>query len=333
MFKKAFTLIETIVTISIFSILMGVVSALILTLYRVHSFEWQQSLAVEEARRGVEIMMKEIREAREGENGAYPIEYAGDTAFIFYSDIDNDGKTERVRYSLGDIINERFTRECQSNQKAGSCSVNATGFLRENGRIIYSTLKVTAMGDLDSGDEYLTVYVNGMPLEGRICDVGCSQCSRNFEGLKVFDITEFARTGSLNITVTSSCPYSTREAGCVDARCGSSSSRFSFRVNMEISIIQEIQTTELKKGVIKAVGDPPIYPLDQERISVITSFVRNAPPIFEYFDKNGNKILSYPTRLKDTKVMKLFLVVNVNPHRPPEEFQLESFVQLRNLKE
>jgi prepilin-type N-terminal cleavage/methylation domain-containing protein len=71
-FLRAFTLTETIVAIFVFSILMGAVSGMILMLYRTHSYEWQQSIAIEEARRGIETMVKEIREAREGENGAYP---------------------------------------------------------------------------------------------------------------------------------------------------------------------------------------------------------------------------------------------------------------------
>ena len=48
--------------------------------------------------------------------------------------------------------------------------------------------------------------------------------------------------------------------------------------------------------------------------------------------KNGNKITDYPARLKDTKMMKVYLVVNIDPNRPPNEFELESSVQLRNLK-
>ena len=45
-------------------------------------------------------MVKEIREARPADNGAYPLELADDQEFIFYSDIDQNDKTERVRYFL-----------------------------------------------------------------------------------------------------------------------------------------------------------------------------------------------------------------------------------------
>jgi len=330
-FQRGFTLTETIVAIFVFSLLMGAISGTVLILYRTHSYEWQQSLAIEEARRGIETMVKEIREAREGENGAYPIEYAGDKEFIFYSDIDNDGKTERVRYFLGEIENQTLIQECQSNQKGGSCSVNFSNFTKENGKIVSAILKVTARGDLNSPHEYLTISVNGQQLAEKICDSGCTQCPSNFEGLKTFDVSEFAKSGFITILAQASCPNPNAESRCVDVICDSNS--ISFQVKFELSITQEVQTTDLKKGVIKAIGTPPTYPLDQEKISTITSFVRNTPPIFEYFDQNGNKIEDYPARLSETKVMKVFLVVNVDPNRPPTEFQLESFVQLRNLKE
>ena len=106
------------------------------------------------------------------------------------------------------------------------------------------------------------------------------------------------------------------------------------KARFELSWTEEVTGvgTELKKGVIEPTGDPVQYPSSQEKISIITSYVRNAPPIFKYFDSNGAEITSVPARLADTKLMKIYLVINVNPNRPPNDFELESFVQLRNLK-
>jgi hypothetical protein len=59
--------------------------------------------------------------------------------------------------------------------------------------------------------------------------------------------------------------------------------------------------------------------------------VINQPPIFRYFDGN-NQELPAPSRLKDTKLMKVYLVINVDPNKPPVDFVLESNVQIRNLK-
>jgi len=98
--KQGFTLIETIITIVIFALMMGVVSGFIVMAYRTQSYTWQQSIAISEARKGVETMVKEIREARPGDDGSYIIEKAEDFQFIFYSDIDKDLAVERVRYFI-----------------------------------------------------------------------------------------------------------------------------------------------------------------------------------------------------------------------------------------
>ena len=96
-----FTLIEVIMVIAIFAIVMGALMNFIIIIYRSQSYSLEQAVAVNEARRGIETMVKEIREARTAENGSYIIEKAEDNEFIFYSDIDNDDSVERVRYFLG----------------------------------------------------------------------------------------------------------------------------------------------------------------------------------------------------------------------------------------
>lgn len=325
---KSFTLVETIVVIFVFSLLMVIVSSSIFLLYRTHSYQWEQSLAISEARRGIETMVREIRKMREGENGAYPIEYAGDKEFIFYSDIDNDGKTERVRYFLGEIKTEVISKECQSNLKGGSCSVYFSDFLR--GNLKSATLRISVQGDLNSSYEYLTINLDSQTSTNFCQTESCRQCPDVFEEMKTFDVKELAQDNSIYISVQASCPNPNQENRCVDPLCQPNS--FSFKVKFDLTITQEIQTTELKRGIIEATGTPPTYPLDQEKVSVITKYVRNAPPIFEYLDEKGEKIEDYPARLQNTKVMRVFLVVNVNPNRPPDEFQLESYVQIRNLK-
>jgi len=190
---KGLTLIETIMTIVIFTIAIGLISGLIVMVYRTQSYTLEQSAAIAESRKGTETMVKEIREARPGDDGAYIIEKAEDFQFIFYSDIDKDAATERVRYF--------------------------------------------------------------------------------------------------------------------------------------------IQGTDFKRGVINPSTSWPIsYPLGNEEISVLSRYVRNHPPIFHYFNGDGNEITELPARLKDTKLMKVYLVINVDPNRPPQDFVLESSVQIRNLK-
>jgi len=189
--QKGLTLIEALLAIFVFTVGIGGLFGIILNLYRTHDYMFEQSQAIFEARQGIKIMVKEIREAREGDDGSYIIEKADDYEFIFYSDIDRDEDTERVRYFL------------------------------------------------DGSD--------------------------------------------------------------------------------------------LKRGVIEPTGWPIRYHKSEEKISIVTSYVRNQPPIFHYYDGQGNE-LDPPARLKETKMMSVYLVVNVDPNRPPQDFVLESHVQLRNLK-
>lgn len=197
--SKSFSLIETIITIFIFTISLLMITGFIINIYRAYAFNLQQIQAINEARKGIETMVKEIREAKYGDDGSYPIKEAGDFQFIFYSDIDKDSATERVRYFL------------------------------------------------DGSD--------------------------------------------------------------------------------------------FKKGVIEPSGDPPQYVLANEVIAILSTSVRNSVPgpIFTYYNGDWpidivNNPLPTLTRLTETKLMHVYLKVNVNPNRPPDDFELESDTQIRNLK-
>ncbi len=197
--QKGFSLMEMLVTIFVFGLTMIVLGNFIVSSYQYYNYNFQEISAINEARRGVEIMVKEIREAKTAEDGSYPLAQAGDLQFIFYSDVNHDGATERVRY-----------------------------------------------------------FLDG---------------------------------------------------------------------------------TNLKKGVTPPSGDPPQYNLANEQISILSKYVRNgAPsPIFTYYNGDwpgdtANNPLPTLTRLSDTKLMHVYLVINVDPNRPPNDFQLESDAQIRNLK-
>jgi prepilin-type N-terminal cleavage/methylation domain-containing protein len=195
---KGFSLIEVIVTVSIFAMALVLLTVMIINIYRVYGFNFKQNTAINEARKGIEVMVKEIRGARYGEDGSYPVKEAGNSQFIFYSDINRDSRIERVRYFL--------------------------------------------------------------------------------EG------------------------------------------------------------TNLKKGVIVPTGDPPQYVLSNEKITILSAYVRNATtPVFIYYNGDWptdtiHNPLPTLTRLTETKLMHVYLQVNVDPNRPPNNFQLESDVQIRNLK-
>ncbi len=198
-YQRGFSFIEMIVTISIFTFAMIAVSIFLISMYRLYYFNLEQISAINEARKGIETMVKEIREARTAEDGSYPLVEAGDFSFTFYGDIDKDDLIEKVRYFL----------------------------------------------------------------------VG----------------------------------------------------------------------TDFKRGTIDPSGDPPQYVPADEKVDILSRYVRNGTttPVFTYYNGDWpadtvNNPLPTLTRLTDTKLMHVYLKINVDPSRPPSDFELESDTQIRNLK-
>ncbi|MBU0570281.1 prepilin-type N-terminal cleavage/methylation domain-containing protein [Patescibacteria group bacterium] len=156
-------------------------------------------ISVDEANTNISTLVRELRNTRTGDNGAYPLEQALDQEIIFYSDIDFDGQTERVRYFLSE--------------------------------------------------------------------------------------------------------------------------------------------TQLTKGVIEPQGFPVTYPSEIEKVKVVSENVRNgATPIFYYYNGDWpsdttNNPLDTPTRLSETKLMNVYLELNPNENNPERNYILQSYVQIRTLKD
>jgi type II secretory pathway pseudopilin PulG len=319
---KSFTLIETLIAIFIFIILLGTISAFIISAYKSYYLTIDQSRAIDEARRGIETMIKEIREASQAEDGSYLIEKAGDKEFIFYSDIDGDDKTERVRYFLGSVSSGKEIKECVSFISGGSCSVVFNDFL--TGELESAQIKVSLEGDFGWWREFADIYIDNNNF-GRVCKTGCQDCSGDWQGTTIFEITELSKDNNLQIVADSS-PW-------VNPFCDWQEKNHSMKALFELSFSETLSGKEhqLKKGVIKPTGSPPEYLLNQEEIIILTNFVRNPAPIFEYFDKNGQKISLMPARLVDTRTMKIKLIIDVDPEKPPSPFEIESSVKIRNI--
>lgn len=98
--SKGFTIVETIVVIAIFGTLMIAVCELILYFYRANAYIIEQAYATNSARKGIEVMTREIREATYSDVGAYSVSQAQLYSFIFYSDVDRDTNIEKIRYFL-----------------------------------------------------------------------------------------------------------------------------------------------------------------------------------------------------------------------------------------
>src|SRR5260221_1251380 len=92
--------------------------------------------------------------------------------------------------------------------------------------------------------------------------------------------------------------------------------------------------TELIKGVTEPTGFPVTYPTAQEKVKVVAEDVRNGTtPIFYYYngdwpDDTTNNPLDTPTRLSETKLMRVNLIINQTTDTK-HDFLIDSYVQLR----
>lgn len=190
---------EIMVSVFIFILALVAVMSFIIQNYRNYQFSYEQSLAVEEGRRAMDNMVKEIREAKTSDLGNYPIAAADDDSFSFYGDIDRDLVVEKVRY---------------------------------------------------------------------------------------------------------------------------------FR-----------QVNSFKKGIINPSGTPLSYDPANEIISTLSNnLITTSTPTFTYYNGNYpgdtiNNPLATPADVTQLKLVRIHLIINVNPLSPPNDYILDTFVQPRNLKE
>jgi prepilin-type N-terminal cleavage/methylation domain-containing protein len=102
--SKGFTLIELLVTLAVIGIVVTIVGRFSGdTFYFSNIFSHSLNTS-DQARRILRPMADEIRSISPSSAGAYPIEQAASNAFVFFSDIDNDGLKERVRYYVSGTL-------------------------------------------------------------------------------------------------------------------------------------------------------------------------------------------------------------------------------------
>lgn len=98
--SKGFTLIEILVFMGILVILAAGFLGLQYVFSQNQVTVWQNYLNVEDANNIMANLAKEIRDARQSELGTYLLDTADDSQIVFFSDIDYDDVTEKVRYTL-----------------------------------------------------------------------------------------------------------------------------------------------------------------------------------------------------------------------------------------
>lgn len=109
--QSGFSLTETLIAMSILVAIAFMGYLFIFKAIRGTTYESEQETAIKNARRGLEIMIKEIRGANNSERGDYPLATIENDNFIYYSDIDDDDKMEKVRYYLNGTMLEKVITE------------------------------------------------------------------------------------------------------------------------------------------------------------------------------------------------------------------------------
>lgn len=94
------TIIEMLVWIAVLIVVFEGIAATLLHFYDTNTYAIEQANAVTSAQRGLEAVVRTIREGAYSSEGAFPIVSIAENDFVFYADVDSDSLIERVHYYI-----------------------------------------------------------------------------------------------------------------------------------------------------------------------------------------------------------------------------------------
>lgn len=100
-----------------------------------------------------------------------------------------------------------------------------------------------------------------------------------------------------------------------------------------------LQAGQFKRGVREPSATQPVtYASGDGTVTVLVSDIANetSEPVFTYYNKDYpgdtvNNPLGTPVTVRDVRLAKVRLVVNIDPNNAPDDTNIESFVEFRNL--
>lgn len=103
--NKGFTLLELLITMAIFTLVLSAIGYFLRDIFFYKDVFTGGLTSYDESRKVLQPIASEIRSASSSSLGSYPLEKTGDTEFVFFTDIDDNGLKEKVRYFLsGNIL-------------------------------------------------------------------------------------------------------------------------------------------------------------------------------------------------------------------------------------
>ncbi|MDB5239229.1 MAG: hypothetical protein JWO00_564 [Candidatus Parcubacteria bacterium] len=94
------TLVETMIALALFAVVIVAVGSFQVSLFTNQKVVSGSLQTAQDSQIILKTMLTELRSAAPGMNGAYPIVSAATSSIIFFSDANNDGKTEQITYKL-----------------------------------------------------------------------------------------------------------------------------------------------------------------------------------------------------------------------------------------
>lgn len=97
---------------------------------------------------------------------------------------------------------------------------------------------------------------------------------------------------------------------------------------------------QLMRGVREpSAATPPTYASGDGTTSIIANYIVNeaAQPVFYYYNENYpgdtvNNPIATPIAIEDVRLVRVLLRMNIDPIKAPNNINVESFVDLRNLE-
>lgn len=98
--ERGMTLIELVMVIGITTVLLLVISTSIVNLYQINDYNIAQSYEIDNARRGLQDWLGDVREMSYSDVGSFPLATVANNKIAFYSDVDSEPSIEYVEYEL-----------------------------------------------------------------------------------------------------------------------------------------------------------------------------------------------------------------------------------------
>ncbi|PIZ95782.1 MAG: hypothetical protein COX80_03560 [Candidatus Magasanikbacteria bacterium CG_4_10_14_0_2_um_filter_33_14] len=110
--KKAFTLIEIIVVMAIFSILVAGSSWFVIGTNKDLAVMWEQLITQNEGKKTIDHVVNYVRRAETSSVGAYALDTTEEYNLVFYANVDDDSMIEKVKFWLDtdNILKETITK-------------------------------------------------------------------------------------------------------------------------------------------------------------------------------------------------------------------------------